>query len=93
MEKRNEVVEILDSKRPNLEGYIIFSDNWLDEGDKQLKDKNGVIFNVLDFVTIEDNILKHHELMPHFNGWRLCERNCFKLDKEVSIGDVLFVVR
>ena len=90
MEKGNEIVEILDFNRPDLEGYVIFEDNWLGEYDKQFKDKNGVIFNVLDFVTIEDNVLKYPELMPHFNGWRWCKRNCFKLDKEVSIGDVLF---
>lgn len=89
-EKGNKIIEIIDSKRPSLEGYIIFEDNFLGEYDTQLKNRDGDIFNVLDFTTIEKNVLINPGVMPYFNGWRMRKRNCFKLDKEVSNGDILF---
>jgi len=90
LKKGNEVIKILDFKRHDLEGYVIFEDNWLGEQDKTLKDSEGNVFNVLGFATIEENELKHPELMPYLDGWVLRKRNCFKLDKEVSIGKILF---
>lgn len=72
-----------------LKGYIVFEDNWINENDKTLYNKNNVSFSVLDFEEIKENVLII-DTTPYESGWRELKFSCIKLDKDVNVGDVLY---
>ncbi|MFW6220031.1 MAG: hypothetical protein ACOC33_04250 [bacterium] len=93
VKKGNRVKKICDGITTNhkLKGFVMFEDNWITENNKILYNKDGELFSVLDFQCVEENTLIMPEIMPYLNGWAFRKFSCVKLDKEVNVGDVLYI--
>ena len=89
--KKNKVVEITNLGTSKLNGYVMFSDNWISEIDKKLIDEKGEIYTVLDFMETTKNSKDVGPYSPYVNPWREMKFSCVRLDKPVNVGDVLIV--
>ena len=87
--KGNKVKEILNSLlSPELNGYVMFSDNWINEHNKILYNQEGDSLIVTDFVEI-----KRKEPINHYlpnEGYCNVRYSCVKLNKDVNVGDMLY---
>lgn len=92
--KGNKVTKICDgiTTYQKLKNYVMFEDNYISEHDEILYNKDGEPFSILDFEEVEENTLVMPEIMPYLDGWRLRKFSCVKLDKEVNVGDVLYII-
>ena len=95
--KGNKIIYIGDGVKSllRIKDFYVFDDNWITKYNKQLCDDNDNVYNVISFEEIEDYICDEYKLtdQSHYpiNTWRWVKRSCVKLDKEVNVGDVLYV--
>jgi len=81
-----------------VKGYAILEDRWVSENDKFLFDQNGNTYTVLDFTEIEEyinyipKVIEPGFILP-ISNWQLTKLSCVKLDKEVNVGDILYVCK
>lgn len=87
--KGNEVVEILGGYRyPELEGYVVFNDAWINEDDKVLYDCEENVYNILGYNTIEKEFYEGNTIYTLRMFTKTC--SCIKTDRGVSVGDILY---
>ena len=93
--KGNKIIYIGDGVKSllRIKDFYVFDDNWITKYNKQLCDANDNVYNVISFEEIEDHVCTDSIINGQYpiNNWRWVKRSCVKLDKEVNVGDVLYV--
>lgn len=107
MQRANKVIKIIKSDdykyRCDLEGHVVFEDNWIQKGVKNLVNQDGEEFKVLDHKETEEQIWDENYVMPfitypenwpldvinkiYSRQWKKVKRSCLKLDKTPNVGD------
>lgn len=83
----NLVVENLTNE---LENFIKFDNDFITDFNKLLCDKNGSLYNVLSYTTIEEDVPIIDTIGIKFFFKK--KHTCLKLDKEINVGEMLYVV-
>lgn len=101
-ERGNKIIRIGNRENHDpvkIEGYYVFSDNWILYDTKQIRNQQGEIFNVLDCQFITET---HQPIMSYAELKRVTKKKmrketktihtCLKLDKPANINDTFYCI-
>ena len=97
MKRGNKIIYIGDGKTSlfKIKDFYVFEDSWITEHDKTLLDDNSIEYNVLEYAETRDYVCDRLSSILDIgypcSSWKWVNRSCVKLDKEVKIGQILFV--